>query len=171
FAVGVGGQVDGGRVPRRRLQLLDHLLARGQDFVLGLEALLDVDAERLLGQVPDMAHGGLHLEVPPEILVDRLGLRRRLDDHEVLGHEEDASPIYCTRLVTYRRTNSPPGSRRTRASSSNSARRASSSAALRPLRACSSSRPIGASGRSAARRSSAATAAASVTGITTPSSS
>src|SRR6185369_11928549 len=113
LAVGVGGQVDRAGIAGRRFQLLHHLLAGGQDLVLGLEALLHVDAEPLLGQVADVPHGGLHLEVPPEVLVDRLRLGRRLDDDEVLGHYDNASRNYSTRLVTYPRTNSPPGSRRT----------------------------------------------------------
>ena len=40
LAVGVGGQVDRVGVLGRRLQLVEDLLARGEDLVLGGEALL-----------------------------------------------------------------------------------------------------------------------------------
>ena len=42
------------------LQLVEHLLAGGEDLVLGGEALLDVHAQLLLGQVAHVAHGRLH---------------------------------------------------------------------------------------------------------------
>jgi len=100
LAVGVGGEVDRTRVAGGQLQLLHDLLPGRQHLVLGLEALLHVHAQLLLGQIADVPHRGLHLEVPPEIFVDRLRLGRRLDDDEVLGHYDDASRNYFTRLVT-----------------------------------------------------------------------
>ena len=60
--------------------------AVGQDDVLGLEAGLDVDAELALGQVADVPHRRDDLEVAAEVFVDRLRLRRRLDDHQSLRH-------------------------------------------------------------------------------------
>ena len=71
---------------------LDRLLLGGLAlaFALGLalRLLLAVllagqkDTDRLLRQVHHMAVGSLHGVVPAEILVDGLGLGRRLDDYE-----------------------------------------------------------------------------------------
>ena len=63
FAVRVGGQDDRPRLLRRLLELGDDLAALGDDDVLGLEIVLDVDAELALRQVPDVAHGGHDLVV------------------------------------------------------------------------------------------------------------
>ena len=84
--VGVSGQVD--RVGRLRglLELVEHLLARGQRLVLDREAALDVDPQLLLGQVAHVSHRGLHGEAAPEVLVDGLRLCGRLDDDQVLRH-------------------------------------------------------------------------------------
>ena len=43
-------------------------------------------------QVADVAHAGLHHEIRPEVLVDGLGLRRRLDDDERLSHGAPVLP-------------------------------------------------------------------------------
>jgi hypothetical protein len=84
LAVGVGGEEDRGRFLGRRLQLVEDLLAGLEDLVLGLEALLDVHAELLLREVADVAHRGLDRVVAAQVLVDRLRLRGRLDDDQVL---------------------------------------------------------------------------------------
>ena len=61
MSVGVLGRV---------LELLDDLLARlGITYVLGLEAVLDVDAELALGQVADVPHRRDDLVVPPRYLL------------------------------------------------------------------------------------------------------
>jgi hypothetical protein len=102
LAVRVGGQEDRVRVLGRRLELVEDLLASGQDLVFGGEPLLDVHAQLLLGQVADVSHGGLHGEVLPEIFVDRLRLGGRLHDHEVLGHVAPVSgrPVSTSKKMT-----------------------------------------------------------------------
>src|SRR5206468_4542540 len=117
LAVGVGRQVDVLLVLGRLLDVLEHLRLALDDVVLGREVALDVDPELRLGQVHHVADGGLHLVVPPEVLAERLGLGRRLDDDEVLGHVLHAA----------RRQKRLPGSWQTRPRSS-SARSVSSAA-------------------------------------------
>ena len=93
LAVGVGREQDlVGRL-RGLLELLDDLLLAGNDLVRLLEPSLDVDAE-LLGQVLDVALGGEHLVLRPQVLLDRLGLRGRLDDDERLSHSIDYLAIF-----------------------------------------------------------------------------
>ena len=67
---------------RRVLQLLEDLLAAGDDFVRRLEPFVDVDAELALRQIADVPHRGDDLVVLAEIFVDGLRLRRRLDDDQ-----------------------------------------------------------------------------------------
>jgi hypothetical protein len=93
--VGIGGQVDRLRLLGGRAQLVQHLALGGEDGVLDREASLGVDAADdvggvlralgVLGQVPDVAHGGHDAEVAAEVLVYGLRLGGRLDDDEVLG--------------------------------------------------------------------------------------
>jgi hypothetical protein len=82
FAIGVGGDEHFTRILRRALELGDRLLLAGNRHELGLEAMLDVDAELLLREVHDVADGGAHPIAAAEILADRLRLGRRLDDHQ-----------------------------------------------------------------------------------------
>ncbi len=49
-------------------------------------AVLELDADVVLGQVHDVADGGLHGVVGPEIFIDRLGLCGRLNDDEGFAH-------------------------------------------------------------------------------------
>ena len=86
FAVRVCGQVDGVRLAGRSLQLVDDVLLGRDDDVVGLEVLLDVDAEVLLGQVHDVPHRGLHRVAGPEVLVDGFRLGRRFHDDERFSH-------------------------------------------------------------------------------------
>ena len=85
-----------GRSPRRvlgrGLQLVEHLLARGQHLVLGGEALLDVDAQLLLGQVADVAHRGLHLEVLPRYLLIVFALAGDSTITRFFGHVSPSVP-------------------------------------------------------------------------------
>ena len=90
LAVEVGGEEDvvgpaGGLLDRR--DLLAPVL---RDDVLGLEVVVDVDAElalaRVLGQVADVAVRGEDLVVLAEVALDRPRLGGRLHDHEVLRH-------------------------------------------------------------------------------------
>jgi len=62
----------------------DDLAAAGEDFVLGDERL-QIDAHALRGEVADVAHAGLYDVVVAEVLIDRLGLGRRLDDDEMFA--------------------------------------------------------------------------------------
>ena len=91
LAVEVGGQEDPVRVPGRPLDGVD-VLPRSlvRDHVLGREVVLHVHPELalpgVLGQVADVAVGGEHGVVRPEIAFDRPRLRGRLDDDEVATH-------------------------------------------------------------------------------------
>src|SRR5213592_2943478 len=108
LAVGVGGEVDVLLVLGGLLDLLEHLRLALDDVVLGREVALDVVPELRLGQVHHVADGRLHLVVAPEVLAERPGLGRRLDDDEVPGHGFQAA----------RRQKRLPGSWRTRPRSS-----------------------------------------------------
>ena len=78
----------------RRLDLRQHLLLRLDDDVLGLEAVLDVDAHLLARQILDVPDRRLHDVAAPEVLLDRLRLRGRLDDHQrvVVARAHQAPP-------------------------------------------------------------------------------
>ena len=66
---------------------------RGRDDVLRLEVLLGVDAELRLGQVAHVPHRRLDDVLAVQILLDRLHLRRRLDDHQrTLRHYRSPRP-------------------------------------------------------------------------------
>ena len=80
FAIRVRRQVDGIRGLGQLLQLGDNFLLAGDDDVLGLEVVVEIDAQRLLGQVLDVAERGFHLIARAEIFLDRLRLGRRFDD-------------------------------------------------------------------------------------------
>ena len=87
LAVGVGGDVEGLGLLGRPLQLVQHLLLGGQHAVVGLEPALLIHAQLRLGQVPHVAHGGLHDEPRIQIFLDGLHLRRGFDHHQrPLGH-------------------------------------------------------------------------------------
>ena len=100
LAVLVGGEVELVGVLEQALELGDvRLLVAGHD-VVGLEVVVDVDAEaapRLaldlgrdvrgaLRQVADVADGGLDDVAAAEVARDRAGLGRRLDDHQLVCH-------------------------------------------------------------------------------------
>ncbi len=70
------------RVLGRLLELGQGLRLALDGDVLGLEAVLDVDAELAGGQVAEVADGGLHVVAAAQVLADRLGLGGRLDDDE-----------------------------------------------------------------------------------------
>src|SRR5205085_7470710 len=85
FAIGVRSEIDGVRLPRALLQLLQNLCFALDEDVGGLEALLDIHAQLALGQVPHVTVGGAHLEPRAEILPDGAGLGRGLHDDEILA--------------------------------------------------------------------------------------
>ncbi len=80
LAVGIRRQVDGVRRLGQLLQLGDDFFLAGNDDVLGGEVVVQVDAERLLGQVFDVPERGFHVVARAEIFLDRLRLSGRLDD-------------------------------------------------------------------------------------------
>ena len=82
LAIRVGRDQDFAAVLRRALDLGDRLFLAGDRHELGREALLDVDAELLLGQVHDVTDRRAHAVAAAEVLADRLRLGRRLDDDE-----------------------------------------------------------------------------------------
>ena len=75
--------------------VVDLLAAVVVDDVLGREVVVDVDPELALAgvlrQVADVAVGGEDAVVVAQVALDRPRLRRRLDDHEVLGHGRECS--------------------------------------------------------------------------------
>ncbi len=82
--VRVGGQKD-------TLTLFSGLFQIGNDILFPLdglvvhgEILLHIHADLALGQVPDMAHGGLDLIARSQIFGNGLGLGRRLHDHQIV---------------------------------------------------------------------------------------
>ena len=89
FAVQVGREPDVFRQLRRLLEVGDGLLRVVHHLVGGLEVVVQVhaghrhlDALRVAGrQVADVADTGHHAVVLAEVLVDRLGLGRRFNDH------------------------------------------------------------------------------------------
>ncbi len=86
FAVGVRGQVHGVGLPRLGAQLLDHLLLALDDLVVGLEAMFLIHPKAGLGQVPDVAHGGGHVEILAKYPANGFHFRRRLDDDQFFSH-------------------------------------------------------------------------------------
>ncbi len=100
LAVLIGGEVELVGVLEQVLQLADLRLLPLRDDVVGLEAVLDVDREPAPGlvldlrrgvgsalrEVTDVADRGLDDVVPTEEAPDLLGLRRRLDDHQLVCH-------------------------------------------------------------------------------------
>ena len=87
LAVGVGREQDMRRRSSPPLQLGQDLLLARDDLVRLLKPLFDVDPE-LLRQILDVPLGGDDVEPRPQVLLDRLGLRRRLDDDERLDHQQ-----------------------------------------------------------------------------------
>src|SRR4029078_4323362 len=80
FAVRVGRQIDVVRGQGQLLQLGENLLLAGDDYVFRLEFVVDIDAQRALGQVFDVPERSFDGEALPQIFLDGLGLGRRLDD-------------------------------------------------------------------------------------------
>ncbi len=86
FAIRVGGEVDVVLAFGLLFYLLDYFRLAGDHMVLGLEIMLDIDAERALGQIDDMTDRRSYLEIGSEVPLDGLCLCRRFNDYEVLGH-------------------------------------------------------------------------------------
>ena len=82
LAIRVGGDQHFLAVLRRALQLGDRLFLPGNRNEVGREAVVDVDAQLLLGQIHDVPDRRANAVAAAEVLPDRLRLGRRLDDDE-----------------------------------------------------------------------------------------
>ena len=89
FAVQVGGEEDVGAFLGEFFEFADDFAAAGEDLVFGGEGF-EIDAHAFAGEIADVAHAGPDDVVVAEVLVDRLRLCGRFDDHEgfavFLGH-------------------------------------------------------------------------------------
>ncbi len=88
LAVEVRGEIHEVRAAGRLRDLPDLLATVRDDLVRGLEVVLDVHAElvlaELLREVANVSVGGEDAVAAAEVPLDRLRLRRRLDDHQVV---------------------------------------------------------------------------------------
>src|SRR5438128_2521836 len=96
--VGVRREQDQLRALGGGLELRDYLLLRVDHLVDGLETVLDVDADLALRQVHHVAHRGLHHVPGTQVLLDGLGLRRRLDDDQGAALPAGGHLAFPTRL-------------------------------------------------------------------------
>ena len=80
FAVRVRRQVDGIGGGGELLQLGDNFFLAGNDDVVGLEIVFDIDAQGALGQVLHVPERGFDGITLPQIFLDRFRLGRRFDD-------------------------------------------------------------------------------------------
>src|SRR5690606_20832431 len=108
-------------------------------------AALDVHPQLALGQIADVPHGGDDLEVAPEILVNRLRLRRRFDDDQRLCHAIDPFLLVVAGQSSLAKL--PPPVRVMRPATSRRPSAAMSEAAGSPVRAASTSRVSTSPGR------------------------
>jgi hypothetical protein len=76
FTVLVRGQVELGRVLQQGPQLLDHVLPALRQLPLRLEAVVDVHAEALGGEIGDMPDGGADVVAGAQMAGDGPGLGR-----------------------------------------------------------------------------------------------
>ena len=84
FTVGIACKIDLGCMLRILLQRLDEVALAADIDVLRRKVVLDVDAELALRKIAQMPHGRSHHVFLAEILLDRLRLRRRLDNDQGL---------------------------------------------------------------------------------------
>ncbi len=88
FAVRIGRQIDGVGGAGKLFEVGDYLLLAGDDFVLGGEIIVNIDAETLLGQILNMTERSFYVVTGAEIFLNRLGLSRRLDDNQTFRQME-----------------------------------------------------------------------------------
>jgi hypothetical protein len=86
LAVGVGREIQRVGLLHGARDRVDVLAVLVDQLPAHLEVARGVDGAFLGHEVADVAIGRHHLEVLAEVLLDGLGLGRRLDDDEVLGH-------------------------------------------------------------------------------------
>ena len=87
LAVGVRGEEDRVGGLRGLLEFRDNFLLGLEDLVGRAEVVLDVDSERVAGQVLHVAYGGPDVELRAEVFLDGLHLRGRLDDDQCIRHQ------------------------------------------------------------------------------------
>ena len=76
-------------------QLRDQILFFLHGDIFRLEAVLYVNAQLALRQIPQMPHGRFYLILAAEITLDGLGLRRRFDDDQVFSFCHCVSSLCC----------------------------------------------------------------------------
>ena len=86
LAVRVGSEVDGVHLGGRFAQSLHDLFLALNDFVVRGEIVGFIHADAALGQVPDVAHAGLHQIAGAQKFLDGLHLGGRFDDNETFAH-------------------------------------------------------------------------------------
>ena len=82
LAVEVGSEIDHVRLGSELPQISDELGAAGQDVVDRLEVVVEVHAQFAFGQIPNVPHRSPYRIAGAEILLDGLGLGRRLHDDQ-----------------------------------------------------------------------------------------
>src|SRR5207248_10966035 len=92
FPVGVRGQDDLLVLLGRRAKLGDRLAAALDHLVVRLEAVVDLDAHLLFGQVADVAHRGPDVVAVSQEPLQSPGLGRRLDDDQTFWHSSLTIP-------------------------------------------------------------------------------
>ena len=80
FAVRIRRQIDGVRRGRQLFQLGDNFLFAGDDDVIRLEVVRDIDAQSALGQILHVAERSFDREALAQIFLDGLRLGRRFDN-------------------------------------------------------------------------------------------
>ena len=84
LAVRVSREIDAAGALRGLAQVCDDVFLSLERLVLRLKIVLDIDAQRALRQIAQMAHAGLDLIVGAKIFSDGFGLRGRLHDDQIL---------------------------------------------------------------------------------------
>ena len=84
LAVRVGRENDGLGASGLLADALEHLAAAPDRDILGFKVVLNIDAQLGLGQVADVAVGGLHLVRPAQELGDGARLGGRLHNHQLV---------------------------------------------------------------------------------------
>ena len=83
FAVRVSGEIDGVALLYAVGEPFDDRLLIGVDDVFRLKAVLDIHAERLFGEVPDVPAGSVDDIILAQIFLDCLCLARRFHDDQI----------------------------------------------------------------------------------------
>ena len=84
LTIRVGCEIDAIRLLRFLLQLREELALAADRDILRLIVMLDIDAEGALRHIDEMSHGGIDRILLAEKFFDRLYLRRRLYDNQIV---------------------------------------------------------------------------------------